>query len=100
MCLSVLLTVGLLPSAQSTEYLHVMGGFFKGSEHPDLKAQYRAAYAAGFVNGMSVAAMVLNGGDTPKEPEWLAACVSEMTTTHSRDHAQRCSGQACGGIWE
>jgi len=51
-----LLTVGFLLSTHSTEYFHVMGGFFKGSEYLDLNAQRRAAYAAGFVNGMSVAA--------------------------------------------
>jgi hypothetical protein len=75
------LAIGLALCAQSTEYFHVMGGFFKGSEYLDLNAQQRAAYAAGFVNGMSVAALVLNGGGSPKEPKWLAACVSEMTTT-------------------
>ena len=32
---------------------------------------------------MSVAALVLNGGDgtSPKEPKWLAACTTDMTTT-------------------
>jgi hypothetical protein len=30
---------------------------------------------------MSVAALVLNGGDSHKEPKWLAACTTEMTTT-------------------
>jgi hypothetical protein len=44
--MAVLLTVGLLLSAQSTEHFHVMGGFFKGSEYLDLSAQQRAAYAA------------------------------------------------------
>jgi hypothetical protein len=81
MRLFVFLTFGLLLSAQSTEYFHVMGGFYKGSEYLELNAQQRAAYAAGFVNGMSVAALVLNGGNDPKDPKWLAACVSEMTTT-------------------
>jgi hypothetical protein len=81
MRLFLLVVIGLTLCAQSTEYFHVIGGFFKGSEYLDLNAQQRAAYAAGFVNGMSVAALVLNGGDTPKEPKWLAACVSEMTTT-------------------
>jgi hypothetical protein len=83
MRLFLLLTVGLLVSAQSTEYFHVMGGFFKGSDYLDMSAQQRASYAAGFVNGMSVAALVLNGGDgaSSKEPKWLAACTAEMTTT-------------------
>jgi hypothetical protein len=30
---------------------------------------------------MSVAALVLNGGDSPKEPKWLAGCTAEMTNT-------------------
>jgi hypothetical protein len=79
----LILVIGLTLCAQSTEYFHVMGGFFKGSEYLNLNAQQRAAYAAGFVNGMSVAALVLNGGDgaSPKEPKWLAACTTDMTTT-------------------
>ena len=70
-------------AVSALEYFHVMGGFFKRSEYLDLNAQQRAAYAAGFVNGMSVAALALNGGGgtSPKEPKWLAACTTDMTTT-------------------
>ena len=101
MRLFVFLTFGLLLSAQSTEYFHVMGGFYKGSEYLELNAQQRAAYAAGFVNGMSVAALVLNGGNDPKDPKWLAACVSEMTTTQIAEIMRKVFKKSLrSGIWE
>lgn len=80
MRLFFLLVIGQTLFAQSTDrYLHVMGGFLKGSDYLVWNAQQRAAYAAGFVNGMTVAALVLNEGDSPQEPKWLAACVAEMS---------------------
>jgi hypothetical protein len=56
-----------------------MDGFMKGSKYLEMQPSERAAYAAGFVNGMSVSAMVLNLGSSPREPRWLADCIRGMT---------------------
>ena len=70
MRLFLLHAVGLTLCAQSTEPFRTMGGFLKGNDYPDLNPQQRAAWAAGFVNGMSVAALVValqrnEGGSGP-----------------------------------
>ena len=76
----LLLTIGLALSAQSTdEYFHIMGGFLKGGDYLELSERQRAAYAEGFVNGMSIAAIVLNVDSSKKEPKWLTDCTRDMT---------------------
>ena len=66
-------------AAQNTGPFTVMGGFMNGNAYLDLGASERTAYAAGFVNGMSVAALVLNTDKSQREPRWLTDCTKGMT---------------------
>ena len=65
--------------AQSTGPFTVIGGFMKGADYLEYQSAQRRAYAAGFVNGMSVAALALNIGNSKREVKWLADCTEGMS---------------------
>jgi hypothetical protein len=75
----ILLPLCLTLVAQSTGPFTVMGGFMKGNDYLTYGSPERSAYAAGFVNGMSVAALALNVGNSNREMKWLADCTEGMT---------------------
>jgi hypothetical protein len=75
----IVFSIGLTLAAQNTETVTIAGGFMRGENYLALDPQERAAYAAGFINGMSIAAPVLTTGHSPGEPRWITDCTKEMS---------------------
>jgi hypothetical protein len=70
--------------AQNADYVYIPGGLLTGEDYLELGAQSRVAYAAGFFNGMSVAAAVVgdtasSGSAVSRRVTWLGACSKGMT---------------------
>ncbi len=87
------LGLGLVLFAQNTALIYVPGGFMTGQEYLDLSAQSRAAYAAGFFNGLTVASGVIKDLPGKVDPAWLGDCgkgmsdkqVAEIIRKHIQD---------------
>jgi hypothetical protein len=73
------LGLGLTLCAQETNLIYVPGGFMTGGEYLDLNSSSRAAYAAGFFNGLTVAAGVTKDTPGKVDPSWLGDCGKGMS---------------------
>jgi hypothetical protein len=77
--ISLALGLGLVLFAQNTDLIYVPRGFMTGQEYLDLSPQSRAAYAAGFFNGLTVASGVTKDTPGKVDPSWLGDCGKGMT---------------------
>jgi hypothetical protein len=77
LAISLGLVLGFGIFAQNTIY--VPGGFMTGQEYLDLNPQSRAAYAAGFFNGLTVASGVTKDMPGKVDPSWLGTCGKGIT---------------------
>jgi hypothetical protein len=67
--------------AQNTDTIYVPSGFMTGEEYLGLSPQSRAAYAAGFFNGLTVASGVTKDTPGKVDPSWLSDCSKGMTNS-------------------